>query len=201
MGIHRIYLSIIGGLVVLNIAILYHHNQVKANFSPRLNRQTQVLYAELLREYEDGCQSFEDIELTGLDGEKDYLSNILDQGPKLFFRFKETDCSSCVDKEISLLKNHFSENPDRVVILVTFSELRILQLMSKKYDIPFKIFNIENHFDQNLTIRQANKPYYFLGDSDFLFKLIYEVKNLPEKFTLTYFKVVNRRLEYFIDEK
>lgn len=171
MKIHRVYLGIIGCLVVLNITLLYHHNRVKIDFSPRLNRQTQILYAELLREYEDGCQSFEDIELTGFDGGKEHLSNILNQGPKLFFRFKETDCSSCVDKEISLLKNHFSGNPDRVVILATFSELKILKLMSKKYDIPFKIFNIGNHFDQNLAIRQANKPYYFLGDRDFIFKL------------------------------
>lgn len=109
--------------------------------------------------------------LTGENGEKCRLDSVL-RNPKLIFRFSESNCELCIKSEVDLMNKLNISN--RVIGLASYSNIRMLKLAQKKYNIQFPVYFLPS---SNGVLPESKdnlgRPYLFLMGTDFHAKYVF----------------------------
>lgn len=92
------------------------------------------------------------------------FNTIIDGSEKLFFRFTEANCSSCIEEEVKNLHNFIRPENEKDVILLCSYNTRILQLFLNTYGMKFQIFSITH--DKNDFLSGSLLPFYFVCNKD-----------------------------------
>ncbi|MFD2034340.1 hypothetical protein ACFSKL_06035 [Belliella marina] len=90
------------------------------------------------------------------------FQKMLAEGNKLFFRFTDFHCSSCIEEQAILLKR-FAEivASENIVLLVSTNNIRNIKLVCKDLDLSFHLFNID-YGQISHPAETAEFPYYFV---------------------------------------
>lgn len=88
---------------------------------------------------------------------------IANDNPKLFFRFKETDCDACIQKALRLLKDIATEYPQlSITILSGYSNTRQFYAYANNENKSYEIYNITEF---PITLEEQERPYFFILDN------------------------------------
>lgn len=89
------------------------------------------------------------------------ISELVNSGPILIFRYSDINCSSCVDSELYNLNYFFKLLKNKVILLCSYEHESNIKNFKQKnrlcfpiYNIKFKIFPWENEL--------YDRPYYFV---------------------------------------
>lgn len=104
-----------------------------------------------------------------------YTRIIENDNNKLVFRIPEYSCSSCVNREIGLLKDFIqSIGVDKVLIVTGYSDPRDLEVFKNHLPVEINTINIPNIY---IPAEEHDKPYYFMIDrSNKIFNMFFPLK-------------------------
>lgn len=133
------------------------------------------------------------------DSLKDYqgkvvrLSDVLGNDKKLFVRYTQENCGSCVDFILPFVRNlSDSIGADKVIFLASYDSNHLLKIFKKTNKLQNPIFNLETG-KLKLPIELKNQPYLFLMDKSMKAELVFiPLKAIPQM-TKDYFSVLQKR--------
>jgi hypothetical protein len=166
----RSFTYILGALVllllVLNIVILIKHKENKEESQLLFEQYNEVSAKGIMLKQQGAFQQaaeavvLPDMELKSpKDNSRIKLSSLLKDGhPKLFFRFRETDCDACVQHSLDLIKEAANRIPgEDIIILSGYKNVRQFYAYTKTQKLS--TYNIE---DQSLPLDTQEQPYFFI---------------------------------------
>ena len=144
--------------------------------------------------------------LTDINGTKCRLDSILKKS-KLIFRFSELNCELCIRSEIDLMNKLNLSN--HVIGFASYSNIRMLKLAQKKYNIQFPIYFLSLGSNGALPEDKESlgRPYLFLMNTDFRAKYLFFPSIQHPIVSEVYYKEIlylldhNNSNEDFFDEK
>jgi len=121
------------------------------------------------------------------------LSSLTKNNQKaIFFHFSETNCDECVKAElvkIGKLKNAFNDSGIKIFVLTRYSNARDLKIFKKVNNVNYEVLNIKGE----QLLKELNMPFYFILDSDYLYKDIFiPVKEFPD-LTIDYIDLMRKK--------
>ena len=138
--------------------------------------------------------SLKDLQIKDLKGEDVQLKDIVKGEPFLFVRFSELHCQECVEfilNKARRLSNQMGYS-DKVVLLATYEDTRMLKVVLKNMEIPFPVFLVDS---LNIPCEDANFPYCFICDSTLQTSNVFIPDKNEKKLTNKYFELL--QLRYF----
>lgn len=191
-------------LIMFNIISVLKINKSKNDLSKtveKLKESNEMLISlsKILRIRDSLAFIIEDLRLnentivTTLNNDSIHFYQILDENPKLVFRFTEESCPPCVEMEIERLKKIGETiGKENVVVLTSYRNLRYLKLLKQQNNIDFSIYNI-NDTHLNFPTVLENIPFLFIINSKLEAELVFiPEKTIPE-LSLQYYKIVKKR--------
>lgn len=183
---------------VIIFIILFFCIIIVAAFSFVINRYesnnnflTETISGKYWLEFESNNQTFFDciLQQNGNNLDSLFLHEIVGNTPKLFLRFKETNCNVCIENELeNLIKLASKVDTNNIILLGSFTNSRARWMRKSS----FKIFNIGNQ-ELGLSLDKENMPYYFILNKDFSAKSVFipfkEFPGLTDK----YFELIKRK--------
>ena len=151
---------IVAFVVVALLAIFYY-------FIVTENEKMKVAKAKQSEGTEIAGKIVEDI-LCEIDEENNMkLSELVKDRPKLIFRFSNTHCSSCYERQIDKINEIFKHSDD-IVILCSYTNRGFILFKSRnRTKVPvYRIPEEEIKWD-------VNKPFYFLLNKDMSVSNVY----------------------------
>jgi len=129
------------------------------------------------------------------EGNKISIAELLNNNPKVIFRYSELNCRLCIEEEIKILLKYINDiGFDNILFFSTYNSTRDLFLFKRINQLQdFKIYNLKEE-KLNIPIDSLNIPYVFLIDSSGNIVML----NIPEKtkpeFSEQFYNVVISRL-------
>lgn len=126
-------------------------------------------------------------------GNKESIKYYLSDKPKLFFRFSEYHCNTCVERALDVLLNNIdSIGRSNVIILSSYKSIRVLRAYLKQQNIDLLILNAENI---ELPIEKFDTPYFFLMSSSMKTECLFiPIKEIPN-YSQTYIEIISRKVK------
>lgn len=117
--------------------------------------------------------SIQDIEVQrATDFSTEKLGNYILDSVKVIFRIPQTVCSSCINREISILKENYKDKP-MPIIVTSFDSKRDLLVFIKTFD--FETTNVCNRsYDFFESFKETN-PFYLYVNKSMIVQNIYIV--------------------------
>lgn len=149
-------------------------------------------YSQLIRWLQVSSQTIisGDLKLRNEDGDDIFLNEVIDDKPKLIFRYSELDCNICIESQINFIKDFLKKHDKNdLVMLANYKN-------SKSID-QFKIINDFNHDIYNVeildsTLLNLNFPFYFILDNKYKPKMFFfPSKSFPEE-TKSFFQMIEK---------
>lgn len=105
-------------------------------------------------------------QLTDINGKSCRVDSIV-KSPLLVFRFNEFHCDNCIISCIEQIKT--SRITDNIIGLASYNNVRMLNIIKKKYNIPFPVYLMPINDQEMLSDlkEKSEYPYLFLLDTDF----------------------------------
>lgn len=95
------------------------------------------------------------------NGNKVFLSELINEKPKLILRISDRMCDLCIISELnSLKKNNDDINKSDILIMASFSSFNALRIFKKKNNIPCSIYMVDSLNES--ALEKQNLPYYFV---------------------------------------
>ncbi len=183
----KVIIFVVIVLMVLNVYLLFQlqNTRMSAQFiiekyDKTLNeekRSSWLMFRNMLFQYQDEAIQLADFKLTPYDSCDSFaVSSLVNNGTKLFFRFKETDCTMCINKFMEVLKNIPDNFPmERLVILCGYENFHEYRVFVTKNNMKMKVFNIDKL--PGLITEEINEPYFFVLNKELKIQNIY----IPDK--------------------
>lgn len=118
------------------------------------------------------------------------FSSLVKNGrPKLFFRFRETNCDACVQKTLRIIGGIVNEMPkDNIIILCSYTNARKFYAYKETQNIC--VYNVNEKF---LPLDDQEEPYFFVLTDDLRIKNIFITIKEDDKYTIDYLNcIINR---------
>lgn len=143
--LHFIYISIIAVVIMVFmrnvnelVEIINKKNIEISNIKQIMNRND--MQHEVIIKMEG--KMIKNVEISSLSGVASRLKEIVLLGPKMIFRFQETDCATCIDSYLLLLKSLAdSIGEENIIILSRYENLQYLRILIKKHQLNLKAYN------------------------------------------------------------
>jgi hypothetical protein len=117
--------------------------------------------------------SIQDVEVQrATDFSTEKLGHYILDSVKVIFRIPKNACSSCINREISILKENFKDNP-MPLIVTSFDSKRDLLVFIKTFDL--EISNICNRPSDFFESFKEISPYYLWVNKTMIVENIYIV--------------------------
>jgi len=191
-------------LIMFNIIFVSKINKSKNSFSKTVEELKKsngmlVTLSKTLKIRDSLAFIIEDLRLnentivTTLNNDSIHFCKILDENPKLVFRFSEESCPPCVEMEIERLKKIGETiGKENVIILTSYRNLRYLKLLKQQNNIDFSIYNI-NDTNLNFPTVLKNIPFLFIINSKLEAELVFiPEKTIPE-LSYQYYEIIKKR--------
>ena len=94
-------------------------------------------------------------------GKKLSLSELVQNGPVLVYRYSDVNCSACVENEFHSLRQYFKKNTDKVAILCSYERESDIAGFRRTNLLKYPIYKAEMKafsWDADLY----DRPYYFI---------------------------------------
>jgi len=128
-------------------------------------------------------------------GSKRSIVGLLNDSPKIIFRYSELNCQLCIEDEIQILKKYIDAiGFDNILFFSTYNTTRDLFLFKRMNQLQdFEIYNLKEE-KLNIPVDSLNIPYVFVVDSfGNVFMLHIPERTKPE-YSEQFYKVVISRL-------
>jgi hypothetical protein len=130
-------------------------------------------------------------EIIGEGNAQTTFSSIISDKPKLFLRYSELNCHTCVDIQFEALKEFGKKiGNENIILLASYKSDGDLNSFMRINKINFKVFNIRN---LGLPIERANTPFYFIADGSGFVKLVFVPRKEYPKLYEKYFEIITKR--------
>lgn len=151
-----------------------------------VNVQNQFLELETV-----GAQ-VDDLVLMNDEGQLVDLSELLNEGIKLIFRFAENQCNSCYESQLEILGDLLKPESDDLIMIVNNDDnLRKIKLILQRYSIELNVYKLCSSHEV-LPLDAYGKPYFFRISKDLcVFDTFIPDKHMPE-FSSEYLKGILR---------
>jgi len=118
------------------------------------------------------------LEVEDEEGNKISIAELLNNNPKVIFRYSELNCRLCIEEEIKILQKYINDiGFDNILFFSTYNSTRDLFLFKRINQLHnFRIYNLKEE-QLNIPIDRLNIPYVFLIDSSGNIIML----NIPEK--------------------
>jgi hypothetical protein len=127
----------------------------------------------------------------GKGNKQTMFDNIINGKPKLFLRYSELNCHTCVDIQFEALKELGKKiGNENIILLASYKGDGDLNRFMRINKINFKVFNIEN---SGLPVEKANTPFYFIADGSGFAKLVFVPRKEYPKLYKKYLEIVSQR--------
>ncbi|MFV0420292.1 MAG: hypothetical protein ACK5KT_16400 [Dysgonomonas sp.] len=195
-------------ILVLTIIHLYIQNNNQKLINEQLQEISEDLISEKIsltvhkinREYEllfNGRELSDKLALLDDKNQAVLLKDIVEK-KKLIFRYSELHCNTCIDTEISNLKQLAdSIGNENIIVFVTPVNQKYIIQFKKLNNIKFAIYKLSE--DMEAQIPDIGLPYYFVLESDnFRLNASFVPQKEISELTNRYFNDI--RSKYFIKE-
>lgn len=150
-------------LSVLTVAVFFY--STVTNSTQKLAENGRVKKKEdsskFVEKNSEGKKITSTIKLFDNQGKQIDLKDILNDSPKLIFRFSQMDCKACIDEEFDRIKRLSKQiGINNVLIITDYENPRNLRLFIKMNLIDVAVYNCEK-FDLLIEERGLS-PYVFL---------------------------------------
>lgn len=139
----------------------------------------EKMYIKNILQYTINCgeKVNENLELISETGQKTTFQRLAMERPAIFFKYFLESCNSCVDSELRIMKEIFSEDDFRKIIILTTEKDPIKISHFKKMNQINNPVYIANKEDSELKIDKLGGPYMFvLNDSFYIENLFIPIK-------------------------
>lgn len=127
-------------------------------------------------------------------GEQKLSELVEGKEPKLFFRFKETDCDVCIQKALRLLKEITTEFPDLpVTILSGYANTRQFYAYANSENKSYEIYNIGSF---PVILEEQDKPYFFVLNGSLTMENVYIFTQENNRLSREYLKCMMHKYGY-----
>lgn len=110
----------------------------------------------------------------------------------LFFYFSNLHCSECIDREVELVKQHYTK--EQVVILAREGNIRNLIVFKRLKKIDFDIYYMKQEDRLAIAAEELNSPIFFRVNKMKMPYNIYEPKYSYPMFSMHYHSAMKRLL-------
>jgi len=192
-------------LIALNIRLLYKNKALQSSLSG-ISLQQMALDSEKIDFLEGHVllhvktpNQFgiaDTLHCTGLDGKRHLLAEVVNKDQKIVYRVRETNCMTCVERELPMI-NSLARTIGlyNIILLTTFDELNQARILQQKFNIPFAVYNVDRSFSPSQD--SLNFPYVFLLSANLTAtELFYPEKSMPD-LSERYYRMIADR---FADE-
>jgi peroxiredoxin len=159
-----------------------------------LNRELEECNNKLIILNEAEGLKIEDAKMVQNDLEEIPLKELVKNGPKLVFRFPQSDCFPCIKQTLKNLQQiSYLIGIENIIVISDFDNVRQLNAFSQKNAIHFKCLI----YKDKLTIleKKAYNAYIFIINKDLTALKFYNVSNADSANNPTY----NGIVQYFIE--
>lgn len=105
---------------------------------------------------------------------------IEERGRLIIFNFSERNCDICAENELKKIKKLLNtENPikTKILVLAKYANPRHLSIFKNVHELNYEIYNTK----EEELLGSLNKPFYFVLDSDFIYKDFFiPAKEMPD---------------------
>ncbi|MEP1140291.1 MAG: hypothetical protein ABJH44_08695, partial [Balneola sp.] len=111
------------------------------------------------------------------------------QGPLFMIRFAEVHCSSCMIRDINLLKDYIPKKSwDNILMIASYDNEDYFKLFARMHDLENQnIYRVDSHFlDVDKQLKDA--PYYMILDEDLEIKEFFISSKFSDKRTEVFFE-------------
>lgn len=133
--------------------------------------------------------------VTDLQGQSVRIDSLA-QDNKLILRIRESFCEDCVKAELRQIDS--IGNPSDIIILATYSNLRIVKIIAQKYNIKVPIYYLPNSTAQEIFSRNDRKgiPYLFVLRPNLQCESCFFPSKLFPKFSARFYKLMIEKLSF-----
>ncbi len=178
------------GVMFLVIFIIFSLKREKKGFSYK-NMENLIISEKYWTEFSSQNSIISNCYIFDFQNDNDsvYLSDILNNSPKLVFWFSESSCSICIEEELkNLVELSKIIKKEDIVIIGSFQNMRKRWMRESS----FRIFNLRKE-RLGMAIENNNFPFYFIADETLEAKFVFmPVKELPI-LTEKYFKIITEK--------
>lgn len=136
------------------------------------------------------------IKLLDVDGTEVEWSHIIGKGPKLILFINSLSCEYCISSEIRMMKEYLSDlRTDDIIILTGYSNLNSTNIIAKKYEINYKIYNVVKNAMLPDFMHNPTEPIVFILNENNKIKYLFIPNKNLSFISQEYYNVVK---EYFL---
>lgn len=193
-------------VTALNFILLNKYKQERAVNAYVTEKQEKVsaneltLQENMLFQYTVEATPCPDVKLGNpkTKGELKLSELVEGKAPKLFFRFKETDCDACIQKALRLLKEITTEFPDLpVTILSGYTNTRQFYAYANSENKSYEIYNISSF---PVITEEQDKPYFFVLNGKLTMESVYIFTKENSRLSREYLKCMMHKYGYCHEE-
>ncbi len=111
--------------------------------------------------------SLDQTTLFNIDGELTPLSEIVNDGEKVFFRFSMTQCNSCYESQFEILRDMRKDLSRLIIIADVDDNLKKIALITERYDITSPLYKLTTKY-LPIPIDSLRKPYFYILNKDMI---------------------------------
>jgi hypothetical protein len=139
-----------------------------------------------------------DKDLKVFDENKSFkFSDLVSKKPKLFLRYSELNCNTCVDVQLKRLEKIAQKiGRENIIILASYKSKSSLWRFKRLNKIRFNIYGIDS---LEIPLEKENTPYYFMADDNLQANMIFVPRKEHLNLTDAYFSVVSKRFFHGIN--
>lgn len=126
--------------------------------------------------------------LHGINEKVDSMVNW--EKPVLCFRFRESDCSTCIDQELQRMKQYLEEYRSNCILLPSCTR-HSLTVLLRKHEIKFPHIVFPESLLENCLVEEYETPYYLIWMNGKVINFFISEKTIPES-TLKFFDSFKR---------
>ncbi len=189
-------------VVALNFVLLDKYKQEreanvhKAETLERVSVNELTLQENMLFQYAAEAMPCPDVELRNpkTKGVLKLSELVEGKSPKLFFRFKETDCDACIQQALRLLKEITAEFPDLpVTILSGYANTRQFYAYANSENKSYEIYNVSSF---PVVPEEQDKPYFFVLNGRAAMESVYIFTQGNSRLSREYLKCMRHKYGY-----
>ena len=205
-SIKRILTILVIILIAFNITLLFNLLRIKkVSYSCKQELASVIetndiieqilINRELITIRNIGLQINIKQKVTDENGNKISITELLNNSPKIIFRYSGLNCQLCIEEEIKILRKYINDiGFDNILFFSTYNSTRDLFLFKRINQLQdFEIFNLKEE-KLNIPIDSLNIPYVFLIDSFGNAVMLHIPEKTKPEFSEQFYKVVLSRL-------
>ncbi len=133
--------------------------------------------------------------ITDEKGNKISITELLNNSPKIIFRYSGLNCQLCIEEEIKILRKYINDiGFDNILFFSTYNSTRDLFLFKRINQLQnFRIYNLKEE-KLNIPIDSINIPYVFLVSSSGHIDILHIPEKTKSEFSEQFYKVIISRL-------